>query len=207
MIGKPIACKWLAPSRFQHYSTFQLSVKVQTPSNHNGQSKHKLISKLTNGKLKFTQVNCLKHGKSRVTRLRLILHLIGWKDCWNFPDQLHNEAKQDQCNLVLLSIFNSLFASLIHLFHPSSLLLLVSFWFSWCFSPRANEYFKIKFYQWSILFDAEMTKYHVFRSGSFDTSDHGFVSVDFSFVVIIALAVNGHVVVRWYDCNPILTFY
>lgn len=41
-----------------------------------------------------------------------------------------------------------------------------------------------------------MTKYHVFRSGSFDTSDHGFVSVDFSFVVIIALAVNGHVVVR-----------
>ena len=44
----------------------------------------------------LTPAICLKHGKTRVTKvlLILVLSLIGWESAANFLDQSHNEVKQ-----------------------------------------------------------------------------------------------------------------
>ena len=49
---------------------------------------------------KWKQANCLKRGKTRVTKSRLIevLNLIGWESGASFLDQSQNEVKQKQSN-------------------------------------------------------------------------------------------------------------
>ena len=58
---------------------------------------------------KWKEANCLKRGKTRVTmsRLVLVLNLIGWGSSGSLLDQSLNERNQNQSNSELLSTLNS----------------------------------------------------------------------------------------------------
>ena len=64
-------------------------LKDQNPSYHSDRSEQKLTSSLANEDSKVNQANCLKRGKTQVTksRLVLVLHLIGWESGASFLDQ------------------------------------------------------------------------------------------------------------------------
>ena len=80
-------------------SAFQLSVVMQNQSKKNYQSESKKLSQRgANECSRQKQVNCPKSGKTRVTKLRLVLvlHLIGWDDGASDLDQSQSEVKQNQ---------------------------------------------------------------------------------------------------------------
>ena len=55
------------------------------------------MSQEANENSEWKQVNCLKRGKTQVTKswLFLFLHLIGWKGVTSFLDQSQGEVKQN----------------------------------------------------------------------------------------------------------------
>ena len=78
-----------------------------------------MISQGTNENSKSKQANCLKRGKTRVTKSRLVLalNLIGRGKSVGLLDQSQSEGKQNQSKtthiLILLGVY---FADLFELF-------------------------------------------------------------------------------------------
>ena len=83
------------------------------------QSGQKVISQGTNENSKSKRANCLKRGKTRVTKPRLVLalNLIGRERGAGLLDQSQSEGKQNQSKttliLILLGVY---FAHLFELF-------------------------------------------------------------------------------------------
>ena len=71
--------------------------KSHYQSYHNSQSERRKMSQEANENSEWKQVNCLKRGKTRVTKswLFLFLHLIGWEGVTSFLDQSQGEVKQN----------------------------------------------------------------------------------------------------------------